>query len=442
MKIHSSIDSKTTLGISGIGEGVEKSHVLGFIRLKAGDDAVALPNHVILVLDLSLSMSGHIKQLKESIKRVIDRMQPHRDKCTIIGFAGETKVICKFARIGDLQDEFFSKGGAAESITVMNGTTDFKAGLQKTISIVDELASMYPLGCESIGNEIMEWVVHNHITIFMTDGKNYGNVPWSSAEQLATRHVTLHTVGLTSKDIDKNVRKILLKMARLGGGGFNFSKTIEEFDKKVNTLLELSLDAVTRPAILRISPADDVKLINSTMLGHFEQHSEEANPEFVFPALKATDRKILLFTAQITKAFSKNSRVKLLNFSMEPNYLDNSDTEVMVSVMPKKNYILLMKKGINAELKVHMLMYNLEREINDELENAAEIDNISMFKAKVQSILDRTMELVEKSFNKHPKRSMLEENITALKLGIEESKTIVDPKEFFSTIYALMRTTR
>ncbi len=73
--------------------------------------------------------------------------------------------------------------------------------------------------------------MHNHVAIFMTDGKNYGNVPWQAVEKLKEESVTLHT-PLGWKQIDKVVRKNLMKMAKIGSGGFSFSRTMEEFHDK------------------------------------------------------------------------------------------------------------------------------------------------------------------------------------------------------------------
>lgn len=444
MALPSSIDAKTTLGISGIREDTGGSRVDGFIRLKASDRAVPLQNHVILILDLSLSMSRAIKGLHESIKQILNRMTPHRDKCTIIGFGGETRVYSSFTGVEILKGDFDSL--IMNRVSTLTGTTDFKAGLDRAILVVDEMASMYADGRESIGNEIMEWNAHNHVAIFMTDGKNYGNVPWMSVENLASRSITLHTVALKtgSGDINsKSVRRMLLKMAKEGGGGFNFSKTIDEFHKKVNTLLDLSLDAVTKPAKLRIFPAEGVEIVNSTILGHAEQRSEEVEPEFVFPALLATERKILVFHAKITKAHSKNTRAPLFKFEMTPDYLGDSDVaSVAVPVMPTRNFLELIGKGQNAEFRVHMLLKEVEEKINDALESAVKNENIEMFKDTVQISLNQALKRVETNFAKHPKRDTLTDTITGLKKMIDKEKDIVDPKEFFSTIYALMRTTR
>lgn len=434
-----SIDCKTTLGFSGIAENSEKSHVQGFIRLKPSEDARILPNHVILILDLSLSMAGNISSLKESIKLIIDRLETLRDKCTIIGFAGETKLFCEFMSIQSLHKEFDSI--VIKQLSTLEGTTDFKAGVNKTISTMDRLAMSYPPNCASKGNEVMELNAHNNIAIFMTDGKNYGNVPWAAVDELANQQVTLHTVGL-SKNIDKEVRQTLLKMARIGGGGFNFSKTIADFHKKVDTLLDLSLNAVTKPAKLQISPRPEVTIINSTIIGHPEQASTETVPKFVFPALKAGERKILLFNAEITKPYLRNERVPLLTLSMIPDYLVDSKTDISVSVMPMKNFLNNLSKGINADLRVHMLMKEVDDDIEHHLDSAGKADNIDMFKNNVKVSLNKAIERIETSFQKHPRRVTLLEHITQLSNLIDEANTIVDPKEFFSTIYAVMRTTR
>jgi len=438
----SKIDAKATLGISGIREDAEVSGIQGFIRLKPDDDSVALANHVILILDLTYSMKGNLEALQSSLEQIVGTLQTDRDKCTIIGFGGETtttnpegaKVLAEFQRINDL------KGNIPE-LKIMPGTTDFKCGLKVTSKVVKKLKILYGDGHPNRGNESMEWNAHNHIAIFMTDGKNYGNKPWQAVKQLMEENVTLHTIGLREK-IDKKVRTTLMKMAKIGCGGFSFSRSMEEFHEKVERLLVLTLNAVTKPTTLELFTEPDVQLNYATILGHPEQYADGENPEFNLPALKSDDRKILLFELELNKAYPKNTRVPLLKLSSNPNYFDVEDVQVNTTAMPTKNFLSLLARGPNADLKVHLLMHQVENNLENALKEAVDNDNIDGFKAEASTSLENARERVEESFAKHPKRSILLERITTLMESIQKEETIADPKEFFSAIYAIMRTTR
>ena len=438
----SEIDAKATLGISGIREDAEVSGIQGFIRLKPDDDSVALANHVILILDLTASMRGNLEALQSSLEQIVGKLQTDRDKCTIIGFGGVTpttnpegaKVLREFVRINDLI-------GNIPELKIMPGTTDFESGLKVTSKVVKKLKVQYGDGHPNLGNESMQWNAHNHIAIFMTDGKNYGKKPWKAVEQLMEENVTLHTIGLREK-IDKDVRANLMRMAKIGSGGFSFSRTMDEFHGKVETLLRLTLNAVTKPTTLKLFTQPDVQLNYATILGHPEQYADGENPEFNLPALKSDDRKILLFELELNKAYPKNTRVPLLECSSNPDYFGAEGVLVTTPVMPTKNFLSLLARGPNADLKVHLLMHQVENNLENALKEAVDNDNIDGFKAEASTSLENARERVEESFAKHPKRSILLERIETLMENIQKEETIADPKEFFSAIYAIMRTTR
>ena len=438
----SKIDAKPTLGVSGIRELASKSGVQGFIRVKPDDDCVPLANHVILILDLTASMSRNLGALQSSLEQIVEKLQTDRDKCTIIGFAGRTMttnpdgatVFAKFMRINELM-------GNIPEMKIMGGTTDFICGLNKAHQVVKDLQDEFHDEYPNHGNESMQWNAHNHVAIFMTDGKNYGNVPWQAVGKLKEESVTLHTIGLR-KQIDKVVRKNLMKMAKIGSGGFSFSRTMEEFHDRVETLLGLTLNAVTKPTTLRLQTQPDVQLNYATILGHPEQYSNEENPEFILPALKQNERKILLFELELNKAYPKNSRVPLIELTSNPNYFDDDAILVSTPVMPAKNFLTLLSRGPNADLKVHLLMHQVESNLENALKEAVESDSIDDFKAKAAVSLKGAMKTVESGFSKHPKRPILEEHIATLNEKIQTAETISDPSEFFSTIYAIMRTTR
>ncbi|MDA8551629.1 VWA domain-containing protein [Candidatus Poseidoniales archaeon] len=432
------IDCQVTFGINGIMADKSNSSAFGFLRLKGIDRAVTLPNHVILILDLSLSMANNIDALTESIHRIVNRLEKNRDKVSIIGFGGVAKTFVDYVTVNEMLSTFEKLN---TEISTLKGTTDFNAGLGMALNLIERRKQDFPPGSMRVGNMNMDWDGHNHIAIFMTDGKNYGNVPWDSVEKISKSSVTLHTVGI-SKSIDKKVRKTLLKMAHLGGGGFNFSRTIFDFHEKVKTLLDLSLNAVTKPGILSLVARPGVIIENANLLGHPEQDTESASPEFVFPAMTKTDRKFVLFNLRISEAHHKNTRIDLFDATMSPDYLQNGSETATITVVPKMPYLESVKRGPNADWVVHSLTRKIEIDIHSALEESQRTDDISMFKMNVKDCLEQAIVRIHKQMAKHPKQTFLLEKINYLSEQISASDTIQDPKEFFSSIAALMRTTR
>ena len=124
---------------------------------------------------------------------------------------------------------------------------------------------------------------------------------------------------------------------------------------------------------------------------------------------------------------------------------DGNGFDVLKGVQEKDFEIIFItayqEYAIQA-IKFSALAYILKPIDIDELEEAVDKDNIDGFKAKASTSLQNAMERVEEEFAKHPKRPILIEHITILKESIQSAETITDPREFFSTIYAIMRTTR
>ena len=138
----------------------------------------------------------------------------------------------------------------------------------------------------------------------MTDGRDYGKVPWEQCEALADNGVTLHTIALNSNEINADVRKKLMKMAKIGGGGFNFCRTVETFHLKVDQLLNMSLAAVCPPTKFSLSLRSGTELIMATLLEHIEQMpsgEELVNPEFTLPAMRRDIEKSSTFEQKLVR---------------------------------------------------------------------------------------------------------------------------------------------
>ena len=47
---------------------------------------------------------------------------------------------------------------------------------------------------------------------------------------------------------------------------------------------------------------------------------------------------------------------------MEPDYLNKTENDILVPVMPKDVHMGLMRRGPNADYRVHILMQRIEQE--------------------------------------------------------------------------------
>ena len=175
MNPHNMVEASPVLAFSGIGEGNKNSKVNGFIRIKTVDGRDELPNHIMLILDLSASMHKYLKALRESIEKIVEKLNIHSDKFTILGFAGigGVKTFCEFTPVSELSNNFSKY--IPKNFTTLKGTTDFNAGLlyahEKCRKLADEYHDSHP----NLGNSSMRWNEHNHIAIFMTTGSAHGH---------------------------------------------------------------------------------------------------------------------------------------------------------------------------------------------------------------------------------------------------------------------------
>ena len=135
----------------------------------------------------------------------------------------------------------------------------------------------------------------------MTDGRTMGRSHGSSVKHWRIA-VTLHTIALNSNEINADVRKKLMKMAKIGGGGFNFCRTVETFHLKVDQLLNMSLAAVCPPTkfslSLRSAPNG-----RGNVAEHIEQMPSGeglVNPEFTLPAMHLDIEKSSTFEQKLS----------------------------------------------------------------------------------------------------------------------------------------------
>lgn len=438
----STLDVKTEFGFPVLAGGQENAQVTGYVRIKPSDDATAMSDHVILVLDLSFSMAGQLLSLRESVEKIIGRLKPNYDKITLTGFAGSTKEFCIFESVRDVQ------GNLEEYLPIhlpkLPGRTNFQEGVKQALKIVKAMKGSG--GKPNIGNESFQWTDHNHTVIFMTDGKDYGKVPWDECEALANNGVTLHTIALNTNEINADVRKRLMKMAKIGGGGFNFCRTVETFYLKVDQLLNMSLAAVCPPTKFSLSLRSGTELIMATLLEHIEQMpigAELAKPEFTLPAMRRDDRKIIYFRAKIGPAQSEGTTYRLFDYLQSPNLLSSPDTAYgAIPVAPLEVFKSAVNRGLNGDLRVFILLSNLEAKLEEALNEAASNDDVKGFKTKAKLALNESREQLEKTLSRNPRSGEVKEFIAGFLEALEGGETVEDPSTFFSTLYAEMRTRR
>jgi uncharacterized protein YegL len=437
-----SIEVKTEFGFPVVPADQENAHVIGYVRIKPSDGAKPMADHVMLILDLSYSMTSHLGELRKSVGKIINRLKPNYDKITLLGFGGDTHIFCTFESVRNVQENL--EEYLPLELPRQPGNTDFRKGVNCALTIVRTLKASG--GKPNVGNESFRWDDHNHVVIFMTDGRDYGKVPWGECEALAEQGATLHTIALNTTEINAKVRKKLMEMAKIGGGGFNFCRNVSSFHVKVDQLLDMSLGAVCPPTKFSIELMPGTELIMVSLLEHIEQMQggdDVLNPVFTLPALRKDDRKIILFRAKIGPTRNVGTTFQLFDCRQIPNLLTSPDDGIAeIPVAPFDVFKRAVERGMNGDVRVFILMHNLESELEDALQEAASNDNVTGFKNKAKQALIEAKIDVEENFSRNPRGSDLLTFIDGFLKALDEADTVEDPSSFFSTLFAEMRTRR
>ncbi len=181
-----SLDVKTEFGFPSSWQAVKSMHgVTGYVRNQAirrcdrdgGGSCDA---------GSSISLFRWLHNLspfeKASRRSSVDQSRIH-DKITLTGFCrNNTNEFCTFESVRDVQANL--EKYLPPLLPKLSGRTDFQAGVEQALNIVEELKTKGSKA--NIGNESFRWDDHNH-TVFMTDGKDYGNVPWEQCERIGTQ---------------------------------------------------------------------------------------------------------------------------------------------------------------------------------------------------------------------------------------------------------------
>jgi Mg-chelatase subunit ChlD len=443
--VQQKLEFKTQFGFPTLPAEQAVSSVSGFVRIKPVDWATPMSDHITLILDLSFSMRNNLAALRKSVEDIVARLKPHGDKCTIVGFAGEFTEFCRFVPVKKLQENLSEY--LKDPLPSLGGQTNFRRGIEGGMQVLSELKESQE-SAEPVGNESFRWADHNHVAIFMTDGADYGNVPWEASEAYSKNGITLNTIALNTREISASVRERLMKMAKLGGGGFNFCLTVEEFERKVDLLLKMSLGAVCPPSILKVEVGVDVELLMVSLLEHIEQEpageSELKSPTFVIPALRKDDRKIIYFRAKISTPVAAGHHKTILAFEQSPDMI--CDPELAFSSIPAapmEAFKKAMNRGMNPDLRVYILLHGLESKLEKALQKAATMDDgIRIFQSEATEALEDCKRLIESDLVRNPRRDDLEKFVNNFLETLNKADTVADPRVYFSTLFAEMRTRR
>ena len=269
---------------------------------------------------------------------------------------------------------------------------------------------------------------------------------WDISESLAARGATLHTIALNTKELNGDVRQRLMKMAKLGGGGFNFAVSIKQFHTKVEQLLAMSINAVCPPSKFRILPCTGVKLRFATLLEHVEQKQEGddlANLEFTIPALRSQDRKIIYFRAVMNHPYPAGELIRVFEYEQSPELLSSTDdAHSSIPSAPVEVFRRALDRGLNPDMRIFILLHTLESKLEHALLKSTTENNIEKFKMLAQKALIDCRTKLDSELARNPRRDEVNEFISRFMTTLDETDTVEDPSIFFSTLYAEMRTRR
>ena len=185
----------------------------------------------------------------------------------------------------------------------------------------------------------------------------------------------------------------------------------------------MSLAAVCPPTKFSLSLRSGTELIMATLLEHIEQMpsgEELVNPEFTLPAMRRDDRKIIYFRAKIGPAQSEGTNYRLFDYLQSPNLLSSPDTAYgAIPVAPLEVFKGAVKRGLNGDLRVFILLHSLESKLEEALEEAASNDDVKGFKDKAKLALKEAMGQLEKTLSRNPRSGEVKEFINGFLEALE-----------------------
>lgn len=276
-------------------------------------------SRIILLCDISGSMSGNVEQLKQAIVAFAEQMQ-EGEEVSVIGFDDDIVFIHEFS--GDKE----TVKSYANSIKIAGGTAVYKSLLK--------------------AGEVMPYdPTSNNVIIAMTDGQDgnpakEGDMRNYIGALSADKDVTIYTVGLgSSVDLD-----YLEMMARYGNGSCLYAKSIDELSDFYDfihgqlhnqyILTYKAKNLTKNQRLLELSLKDEIGRASKTYYLQEPEYTDEDSSSYNPYTVEDTEVVIYGFTA---KSVSKSSQDQTLTLRGEG--FDSGD-EITVRIIGNEEFKL------------------------------------------------------------------------------------------------------
>jgi len=215
-----------------------------------GDNQETLPMDLLLVLDVSPSMSGAgIKVLQESVVHTLDHLLRPEDKYAIITFDSSARVHTNWS----------NKSNDPSGLGVKGGGTNFGAAINETLSLLG-----------SHGKDPSR----AGIILFLSDGQ--ASMPKHDSVSTITEFgFTMHTLGLTSGAVPEHLEA----MAELARGFYFDCPSFNDVKKAFGSLFNYGKTVTYASPDLRVNVSSGVAISDLTQSPQgIEIHAGELGP--------------------------------------------------------------------------------------------------------------------------------------------------------------------
>lgn len=253
-------------------------------------------SRIILLCDISGSMSGNVAQLKQAIVAFAEQMQEGEEVC-VIGFDDDIVFIHEFS--GNKE----TVKGYANSIKIAGGTAVYKSLLK--------------------AGEVMPYdPTSNNVIIAMTDGQDgnpakEGDMRNYIGALSADKDVTIYTVGLgSSVDMD-----YLEMMARYGNGSHLYARSIDELSdfydfihgqlQNQYILTYKAKNLTKNQRLLEVSLTEEIGKASKTYFLQEPDYTDEDSSSYNPYTVEDTDIVIYGFTAKSVYKSSQDQTLTL-----------------------------------------------------------------------------------------------------------------------------------
>ena len=347
MEVHSGsimLDAKCTFLKPYAVAGLPNQKLRGYIRIKPKSSLPPRPCHVMLVLDCSKSMKNDLDKLEYAVEEISKKLRERKDKISILTFAGETKTECIFQSLQDFK---------VPKLRWSKGSTDFKQSLASAKNIMkllrdDELKISGT--SKFMSNESFEFEKHAHFIIHMSDGADYGNVPWNVVNELKEMRISVHTLGV-GKNVQLKHQLHLMKIAECGNGRFNYAVSTAQLTERMLELvgfcqgihencLPIKIEGYPGVQINRLFPSSPIH-------DYLEKNQiiEAESVEIFVHDVSQNEPMMILFEATVTEPGSSGDKSEL--FMIKSEKFENETATINWDI-PEK--ILAKKKNTNVQM--------------------------------------------------------------------------------------------